>query len=278
MSFTSFLLPLLAASFTSAQFTTLPSTAPAAAAGAPPATTDAPSAAATTGDPYDCPPDSTNCLIPDVMDTGFYNYTDYATPVANSTATISFIEIDTNSAGATVTTTEVAVETGALYSDGEFYPDFDDADFEGGDLEDPGNWDDYGDGDFNGTYPDDAYGDYNGTYDDIDSLFNDTEPLIVTYNVSTTAANPNGGKPINTVVEVTETIDMSMPDETAMATMTAAATSDSVAAIPTGSGDAAAPAVTNGPIGSLSTAPGTSATEKRKRAMFRRRMARMARR
>ena len=220
------------------------------------------------------------------MDTGFYNYTDYATPVANSTATISFIEINTNSAGATVTTTEIAVETGALYSDGEFYPDFDDAEFDSGEgsSDDPGNWDDYGngdfpdDGDYNGTYADDVYGDYNGTYDDMDSLFNDTEPLVVTYNVSTTAANPNGGKPINTIVEVTETIDMSMPDETAMATMTAAETIVSEAASATGVSDTAAPAVTNGPIGSLSTAPGTSATEKRKRAMFRRRMARMARR
>lgn len=289
------LLLLALASLSTAQPTTIPiatTSAPAAAAGPPP---PAATAAIDTADPFDCDTDaSTNCLQPDYFPTDFaYN----ATATATTVETLAFTE---------VSTTEYVVATETLYSDGSidaYYPDDNSTDStldEDGDDEDGDDIYYYGDdsgGNYTETYTETVSGTVPGaapivttfteTYFDDGSdtdeyystglyAYNDSAPIVYTYTETTTAANPNGGKPINVVQTVTTTVDVF---EDSYATAEPAGTEAGTSVMPntaapgvaplTTSG-VAPPGITNGPIGGNIAMGAASPAERNKKNKQRR--------
>ena len=208
---------------------------------------------------------STNCLQPDYYPTDYYP-TDFAynaTATATTTETLAFTE---------VSTTEYAVATETLYSDGSidgYYPD------NSTDSTDGGN--------FTETYTEtmtntagqpvvttftETYFDDSTNFSDYTSgiYYNDSGPLIYTFTETTTASNPSGGKPINLIQTVTTTVDF----------IDAGATGTDMGQTETTASTATGPQLTNapgnGPIGGeISTGSSSPAGKKRGMKMQRRR-------
>ena len=269
---TSILLSLFLASLSAAQVAS-PASPSAAQVASPASPTGPPSAIVTStpadptalpaepADPFDCDTDaSTNCLLPDVTDAGIYD--------DNVTATATTVEVLTFTGSSA---TAVVTATATLWSDGSingYYPDnttdsalLDEILGEQG-LDNPyinlnSTGIDGDDSDF--LYPAD------GNFTDGTDYYNDTEPIVYTFTETTTASNPNGGKPINVVTTVTSTIDL-MAEISAEASCTGTNVDECLAAAATAvpaEETPAAPQVTSGPIGGGPIAAGASGGKKR---------------
>ena len=280
----SLLLPLAAAGLSAAQFTTLPSSAAGVESFDPSSTCN------TSLDPTNCgQPD----FFPDWPPATASNDS-ITSPVAIATETIAFVEVAVDSAGVTVSTTEYATVTESAYPSSYFddqgiwdYPD--DNSTDASDYEYPDYSNDtftetitYANFSTNAAGATTATGVYTTTltetWDNLDdvSYYNDTayypyytddyqgDGTVVTRTVTTTASNPNGGRPVNTVItqvttvpvdpfmesisaEPTEVVVNTATETQILPGMSLPPVTDTVT--PTAAAAAANAQITNGPIG-----------------------------